>query len=199
MKQNFFDHLDGGWEDLIADTYRESNIDVNFNLEEITPLYSYKLLNEYNDLNVISKDDKIGSIRSISLISLNEVTIEDNDYGYDDLNLSVITKMSNIMVNEIPLKNIILSDTQLDKNKDILVLTNDKMIEDIDLAARSDLAKFLNGIQTYDNFVNQQISFSLYSTDSDDIMMMFPYLDFVKRVEFKEDIVKFTNKIYDHE
>lgn len=199
MKQNFFDHLDGGWEDLIADTYRESNIDVNFNLEEITPLYYYKLLNEYNDLNVISKDVKIGSIRSISLISLNEVTIEDNDYGYDDLNISVITKMSNIMVNEIPLKNIILSDTQLDKNKDILVLTNDKMIEDIDLAARSDLAKFLNGIQTYDNFVNQQISFSLYSTDSDDIMMMFPYLDFVKRVEFKEDIVKFTNKIYDHE
>ena len=65
------------------------------------------------------------------------------------------------------------------------------MIEDIDLA------KFLNGIQTYDNFVNQQISFSLYSTDSDGIMMMFPYLDFAKRVEFKKDIVKFTNKIYE--
>ena len=25
MKQNFFDHLDGGWEDLIADTYKEAN------------------------------------------------------------------------------------------------------------------------------------------------------------------------------
>ena len=25
MKQNFFDHLDGGWGDLIADTYKEYN------------------------------------------------------------------------------------------------------------------------------------------------------------------------------
>lgn len=189
--KNFFDGLEQDWSETLTDIYTKSNIDVNFNLEEITPLYSYKLLNEYNDLNVISKDVKIGSIRTISLISLNEVTIEDNDYGYDDLNISVITKMSNIMVNEIPLKNIILSDTQLDKNKDILVLTNDKMVNDIDLA------KSINRIQTNDNFDSQQISFSLYSTDSDDIMMMFPYLDFVKRVEFKEDIVKFTNKIYD--
>lgn len=27
MKQNFFDELDGGWGDIIADTYKDANSD----------------------------------------------------------------------------------------------------------------------------------------------------------------------------
>lgn len=40
MKQNFFDHLDGGWGDLISDTYRDEN--------EINTIFKYGDEIEYN-------------------------------------------------------------------------------------------------------------------------------------------------------
>lgn len=52
MKQNFFDHLDGGWSDLIADTYRESN---EYKIQ-------FTFLNDYTFLwkpTVVNKDGKM--------------------------------------------------------------------------------------------------------------------------------------------
>ena len=34
MKQNFFDHLDGGWGDIIADTYKEHNRDYFYYIKD---------------------------------------------------------------------------------------------------------------------------------------------------------------------
>lgn len=79
MKQNFFDHLDGGWGDLIADTYRDTinktilkTNDYIFNIKD----KNYNLLKD-NFYNVDSHADNI-LLGSVELDNTN-ITIENKN------------------------------------------------------------------------------------------------------------------------
>ena len=52
MKQNFFDHLDGGWGDVIADTYKEANSVLLINhTRNITVTIDHSTLKEFENDN----------------------------------------------------------------------------------------------------------------------------------------------------
>ena len=79
MKQNFFDHLDGGWGDLIADTYKDTinktilkTNDYIFNIKD----KNYNLLKD-NFYNVDSYADNI-LLGSVELDNTN-ITIENKN------------------------------------------------------------------------------------------------------------------------
>ena len=79
MKQNFFDHLDGGWGDLIADTYKDTinktilkTNDYIFNIKD----KNYNLLKD-NFYNVDSHADNI-LLGSVELDNTN-ITIENKN------------------------------------------------------------------------------------------------------------------------
>ena len=85
MKQNFFDHLDGGWGDLIADTYEEAN----------KPCFLY---DKYLDIKIyldekskeIYKDNNVYSIIYKDLYNKNyKITVSLETLNYHDKSLTL--------------------------------------------------------------------------------------------------------------
>ena len=133
MKQNFFDQLDGGWGDLIADTYRESNeckIQCTF-LYDYTFLWKPTVVNKDGKmiLMFISNVNKYTS-EDANILNVKTIKFKNKDYNikiYEEKNDA--RKMTNFYFS--PCMNDVIIDNRLysDIIKKYLGEENIKLLE----------------------------------------------------------------------
>lgn len=133
MKQNFFDQLDGGWGDIIANTYEETNrvafidnelnlyISLDKNSEKKSKLANnyeqlYKTLDGKYNFRIHFSEIKDGPVNSLMFgISVNDLTKIKGNYvtGITISKLSYGFKFKLYSNNAIPPKNDMQIDYQL--------------------------------------------------------------------------------------
>ena len=109
MKQNFFDHLDGGWGDLIADTYKEANdytIVFEFTnlLKLMEPTYYEDLdVSFYANLFTRTTDIEVKSLKIINIYNVFDIKNTNDGYvlfkGSKQFTTKFTTTFSNILIN----------------------------------------------------------------------------------------------------
>ena len=109
MKQNFFDHLDGGWGDLIADTYKEANdytIVFEFTnlLKLMEPTYYEDLaVSFYANLFNRTTDIEVKSLKIINIYNVFDIKNTNDGYvlfkGSKQFTTKFTTTFSNILIN----------------------------------------------------------------------------------------------------
>ena len=109
MKQNFFDHLDGGWGDLIADTYKEANdytIVFEFTnlLKLMEPTYYEDLaVSFYTNLFTRTTDIEVKLLKIINIYNVFDIKNTNDGYvlfkGSKQFTTKFTTTFSNILIN----------------------------------------------------------------------------------------------------
>ena len=133
MKQNFFDQLDGGWEDLMSDTYKE------IYMEDIR----YETNNK-KKMEFLIKDKKHDTTRfsfdmfNKSFICKDGFTVYDariyKDHGMSNIKLSLDFELDHIFVDDKPFTEVrpeltkdvvsIIMDINIKCNKDFTEIEN---------------------------------------------------------------------------
>ena len=105
MKQNFFDQLDGGWRDLIADTYKEAN---NYTIVfEFTNLLKLMEPTYYEELDVSfyenslfkTTDIKVKTLKIINIYNVFDIKDANDSYVLFNDSKQFTTTFSNILIN----------------------------------------------------------------------------------------------------
>lgn len=151
MKQNFFDHLDGGWSDLIADTYREAN----------ECKIQFTFLNDYTFLwkpTVVNKDGKMilmfnSNVNKYTSEDANILNVKTIKFKNKDYNIKIYEKENDArkMINFYfsPCMNDVIIDNRLysDIIKKYLGEENIKLLE-----SQGSFVSGFDGFEEYTNY-----------------------------------------------
>ena len=165
MKQNFFDHLDGGWGDLIADTYKKAINSYTLEFTDGKTLFKFKPSKKrsWEDLNtkytrIEISDEILTTLERITFLNINEP--ENFDISRKETETYTIkTNIKSVLINGIPLMNILFSESNIDKKNAFINLISDSTIyikeynEYPDTTITFDLIIYENRIEIYSNIL----------------------------------------------
>ena len=106
MKQNFFDQLDGGWGDLIADTYKKANDNMllfrfNGEIHKLMKPSFYKEddLSFYHYLSFGTSDIEVNTLNIMDVHKIFDIKDTVETYKIFDKSKQFTTTFSNILIN----------------------------------------------------------------------------------------------------
>ena len=133
MKQNFFDHLDGGWEDLMSDTYKE------IYMEDIR----YETNNK-KKMEFLIKDKKHDNTR-FSFVMFNKSFICKDGFTVYDARIYKGYFMSNIIISlDFELDHIFVDDKPFTEVRPELTKDAVSILMDINIKCNKDFTEIEN-------------------------------------------------------
>ena len=167
-KQNFLDHLDGGWGDLIADTYKEAINSYTLEFTDGKTLFKFKPSKKrsWEDLNtkytrIEISDEILTTLERITFLNINEPENFDisRNFRKETETYTIKTNIKSVFINGIPLMDILFSESNIDKKNAFINLISDSTIymkeynEYPDTTITFDLIIYENGIEIYSNIL----------------------------------------------
>ena len=133
MKQNFFDHLDGGWGDLIADTYKKAINSYTLEFTDGKTLFKFKptkkrsyyaMLASDETLQIEISDEILTTLERITFLNINEPENFDisRNFRKETETYTIKTNIKSVLINGIPLMNILFSESNIDKKNALINL-----------------------------------------------------------------------------
>ena len=161
-KQNFFDHLDGGWEDLIADTYKKTINSYTLEFTEGKTLFKFKPTKKRRYYTKIEISDEIlTTLERITFLNINEPENFDirRNFRKETETYTIKTNIKSVLINGIPLMDILFSESNIDKKYEFINLISASTIyikdynEYPDATTTFDLIIYENRIEIYSNIL----------------------------------------------
>ena len=168
MKQNFFDNLDGGWGDLIADTYKKTINSYTLEFTDGKTLFKFKptkkrsyctkieISDEYTKIEI--SDEILTTLERITFLNINEP--ENFDISRKETETYTIkTNIKSVLINGIPLMDILFSESNIDKKNTFINLISTSTVyiknynEYPDTTITFDLIIYENRIEIYSNIL----------------------------------------------
>lgn len=162
MKQNFFDHLDGGWGDLIADTYKKTINSYTLEFTEGKTLFKFKPTKKRRYYTKIEISDEIlTTLERITFLNINEPENFDirRNFRKETETYTIKTNIKSVLINGIPLMDILFSESNIDKKYEFINLISASTIyikdynEYPDATTTFDLIIYENRIEIYSNIL----------------------------------------------
>ena len=161
-KQNFFDQLDGGWGDLIADTYKKTINSYTLEFTDGKTLFKFKptkKLSYYTKIEI--SDEILTTLERITFLNINEPENFDisRNFRKETETYTIKTNIKSVLINGIPLMDILFSESNISKNNEMINLISASTIyikyydEYPDVTITFDLIIYENGIEIYSNIL----------------------------------------------
>ena len=170
-KQNFFDQLDGGWGDLIADTYKKTINSYTLEFTDGKTLFKFKptkkgsnstkieISDEYTKIEI--SDEILTTLERITFLNINEPENFDisRNFRKETETYTIKTNIKSVLINGIPLMDILFSESNIDKKNTFINLISTSTIfiknynEYPDTTITFDLIIYENRIEIYSNIL----------------------------------------------
>ena len=132
-KQNFFDQLDGGWGDIIADTYKKAINSYTLEFTDGKTLFKFKptkkrsyyaMLASDETLQIEISDEILTTLERITFLNINEPENFDisRNFRKETETYTIKTNIKSVLINGIPLMNILFSESNIDKKNALINL-----------------------------------------------------------------------------
>ena len=165
-KQNFFDQLDGGWGDLIADTYKKAINSYTLEFTDGKTLFKFKptlhaMLASDETLQIEISDEILTTLERITFLNINEPENFDirRNFRKETETYTIKTNIKSVLINGIPLMDILFSESNIDKKYEFINLISASTIyikdynEYPDATTTFDLIIYENRIEIYSNIL----------------------------------------------
>ena len=161
-KQNFLDQLDGGWGDLIADTYKKTINSYTLEFTDGKTLFKFKptkKLSYYTKIEI--SDEILTTLERITFLNINEPENFDisRNFRKETETYTIKTNIKSVLINGIPLMDILFSESNIDKKNSSINLISASTIyiknynEYPDTTITFDLIIYENRIEIYSNIL----------------------------------------------
>ena len=139
-KQNFFDQLDGGWGEIIADTYKKTINSYTLEFTDGKTLFKFKptkkgsnstkieISDEYTKIE--ASDEILTTLERITFLNINEPENFDisRNFRKETETYTIKTNIKSVLINGIPLMDILFSESNIDKKNTFINLISTSTI-----------------------------------------------------------------------
>ena len=162
MKQNFFDQLDGGWGEIIADTYKKTINSYTLEFTDGKTLFKFKPAKKRSYYTKIEISDEIlTTLERITFLNINEPENFDisRNFRKETETYTIKTNIKSVLINGIPLMDILFSESNIDKKNALINLISASACyfryynEYPDTTITFDLIIYENRIEIYSNIL----------------------------------------------